>query len=66
MNNRYSRKTTKKTVYKLTPKDAETIIKEEFTTIFGNRMQKRFIFKPHLPSESTIQINLKGDRKEAE
>lgn len=66
MARRYSKKVTKKRIFKLTPRDAETIIKEEFTTKYGNKIQKKYIFKPHLPSEPTINFEIKGNRKEAE
>lgn len=60
----YRRKTTKRTIIKLTPKEADEIIKSEFTTEKGNKMQKKFIFKPHAPSDATIQFKIKGDRRE--
>ena len=66
MARRYSKKITKKRIFKLTPRDAETIIKEELITKYGNKIQKRYIFKPHLPSEPTINFEVKGNRKEAE
>ena len=66
MARRFSRKVTKKKIFKLTPKQAETIIQEEFVTKYGNRVQKKFIFKPQTPSEPTIDFEVKGNRKEAE
>lgn len=63
---RYSKRSSKRTVIKLSPKEAEDIIKSEFTTEKGNKMQKRFIFKPHLPKDATIQFKIKGDRKETD
>lgn len=55
---------TKTKKYTLTPKEAEIIIKEDFITPLGNKIQKNFIFKPHSPNDATIQFNIKGDRKE--
>lgn len=66
MARRYSKKVTKKRIFRLSPKDAEIIINEEFMTKYNNKVQKRYIFKPHLPSEPTINFEIKGDRKEVE
>jgi len=63
---RYTKKTTRRFKIKLSPKEAETIINEEFTTKYGNKIRKRYIFKPQLPNDPTINFELKGDRKEAE
>lgn len=51
MTKRYSKRTTKKTTVKLSPKEAEDIIKSEFTDEKDNRHILRFRFKPHLPTE---------------
>lgn len=56
MARRYSKKVTKKRIFRLSPKDAEIIINEEFMTPKGYRIQKRFIFKPEKPDNSGIKI----------
>lgn len=63
---RFSRRTTRKIKFKLTPKQAEKIIEEEFTTENGNRIRKEVIFEPQSPNDGTIQFNIKGNRKEVE
>ena len=57
MAKRFSRKVTKKRIFRLSPRDAETIIREEFTTPKGYKMQKRFIFKPENPNHSGIKVD---------
>ena len=66
MAKRFSRRTTRKKTYKLSPKEAHEVIKNEFTTKYGNKIQKRFIFEPHEPNDPTIKFNIKGSRKEVE
>ena len=61
-----SKKITRKKKYVLSPKEADVIIKEEFLTPLGNKMQKNLIFKPHSPNDGTIKFHIKGDRKEVE
>ena len=66
MARKFSKKITRKTRVRLSLREAEEIIKQEFTTKYGNRIQKRFIFKPQAPNEPTIDFEVKGNRKEAE
>lgn len=63
---RFIRRITKKTKIKLSPKEADEIIRQEFTTEKGNKMQKRFIFQPHSPNDATIKFDVKGKREVAE
>lgn len=56
MAKRFSRRITRKKTYKLSPKNAEEIIKEEFMTPRNYKMQKRFIFKPENPNNSGMKV----------
>ena len=49
------KQTTKKTVIRLSPKDAEDIIRQEFTDSRGNNFVFRMNLKPHSPKEPTIR-----------
>ena len=62
MAKRYSKRTTKKTTVKLSQKEAEDIINEEFTTEKGYRMRKRFIFKPEMPNNSGIKVDFNHEK----
>lgn len=52
---RYSKRSSKRTVIKLSPKEAEDIIKSEFTDHRKNKFDFIMKFKPHKPSEPTIK-----------
>ena len=49
MGKRYSKKSTKRTRIKLSPKDAETLLNQEFTDSRGNKVINRIRFKPQNP-----------------
>lgn len=63
---RFRGKRNRKIKIQISPKDADKIIEQEFTTENSNRIRKEFIFRPHSPNDSTIQFNVKGNRKEIE
>ena len=52
---RYSKRIIRKKTYRLSPKEAEDILKQEYIDSRGNKYDFRFKFKPHKPSEPTIQ-----------
>lgn len=57
MAKRYSKRTVRKTRVRLSPRDAEDIIKQEFTDENKNRHILRFRFKPHSPiQEGDMQL----------
>lgn len=61
----YRRKSTKRTIIKLTPKEADEIIKSEFTDHRKNKFDFIMKFKPHKPSEPTIKGTIEyKDEKE--
>ena len=64
MAKRFSRRVTRKTQYKLTPKDAETIIRQEFTDSKGNKYYTDTNIRPHNPQKGTVEgyVNHKGDK----
>lgn len=66
MGKKFNKRVTKRTKVKLSPKEAEKIIQEEFTTEGGNRMRKDIIFSPHSPNDGTIKFNIRKNRKEAD
>ena len=47
----YRRKTTKRTIIKLTPKEAETIYAKEFADSKGNKHIFKLKFKPQSPTK---------------
>jgi len=51
----FSRKTKKKTQVKLTPREANEIIKQEFVDSRGNKFIFRMTGNPHSPKEPTIE-----------
>ena len=53
---RFTKKIVKKKTYKISPKEAETIINDEFMTPKGYKIRKKFIFKPENPNNSGIKI----------
>ena len=55
---RFSKRVTRKTQYKLTPKDAETIIRQDFTDSHNNKHICKMDIKPHKPSIPTIEGNI--------
>lgn len=55
MGKRYSKTTRRTKRYTLSPKDAETIIKQEFTDSRGIKTITDVNVKPHKPSTPTIQ-----------
>lgn len=48
---RFSKRTTRKTKVRLSPKEAETLFKEEFIDSRGNKHIFRIDFKPQSPFE---------------
>ena len=58
MSKRSSKKITRKRIYKLTSKQAEDILKQEFIDNRENKFDFRFRFKPHKPNEPTIQSTI--------
>lgn len=65
MGKKFTKRNTKRTTIRLSPKEAEKIIQEEFTTEGENRMRKDIIFSPHSPNDGTIKFNIRKNRKEA-
>ena len=55
MGKRYSKRSTRKVKLRLSPKDANEIIKQEFTDERGNTFIFRMTGNPHKPSKPTIQ-----------
>lgn len=55
MARRFTRQKTKKTKVRLSPQQADEIIRQEFTDSRGNRFIFRMTSKPHLPKEPTIK-----------
>lgn len=55
MAKRYSRKIVRKKTYKLSPKEASEIIKQEIIDSRGNRHIFKMDIKPHRPSKPTIE-----------
>ena len=51
------RQTTKKTVIRLSPKDADKIIQKEFLDSKGGKHGFNVIFKPHLPNTGDMQLD---------
>lgn len=51
MARRYSKKVTKKRIFRLSPRDAENIIYKEFTDSHGNKHIFKVRFKPQNPFE---------------
>lgn len=49
MARRFSRSRTKRTRYKLTPKEADEVIRKEFIDSRGNKFIHRIIFSPQSP-----------------
>ena len=52
---RYSKRTTRKTKIRLSPKDSLDIIRQEFTDDRGNKFIFRMTGNPHSPKEPTIK-----------
>ena len=52
---RYTKRTTKKYRFRLSPKETEDIIRQEFTDNRGNRFIFRMTGKPHSPKKPTIE-----------
>ena len=55
MAKRFSKRVTRKTRIKLSPKDANEIIRQEFSDDRGNKFIFRMTGNPHSPSEPTIK-----------
>ena len=64
MAKRFSRKVTKKKIFKLTPKQAENIIEKEFSDSRGNKIRFRFDNNPHKIDEPTIEWKRKYSEEE--
>ena len=58
-----SRRTTKRTQIKLTPKEANEIIRQEFEDSKGNPINIKYDFTPHKPSEPTIKIERQYEKE---
>lgn len=54
----FSRKTKKKTQVKLTPREANEIIKQEFIDTHGNKFIFRIDLTPQKPNQPTIDGNV--------
>lgn len=64
MAKRFSKKQTKRTKVRLTPREAENIIEKEFTDDKGNKTKLRFDFNPHPIGKPTIELDYEyGVRK---
>lgn len=60
MTKRFSRKVSRRTSYKLTPKDAETIMRKEFVDNNGNKHILDINFRPHSPlNEGDMKLKYK-------
>lgn len=55
MAKRFSRRITRKKTYKLSPKNAEEVIRQEFTDSRGNRHIFKMDIRPHKPNKPTIE-----------
>ncbi len=55
MSKKFSKKTTTKRQYKLSPKNAQEIIRQEFTDSRKNKFIFRMTGNPHNPKTPTIQ-----------
>jgi len=64
MGKRFSRKTTSKRTIKLSPKEAQEIIRQEFTDSHNNKHIFIMDVKPHLPNKPTINgtVEYKEDK----
>ena len=51
MARKFSKKTTKRTRVKLSPKDADEIVRQEFTSSKGDKVINKIRFKPQSPLE---------------
>ena len=63
MAKKYSRKVTKKRIFKLNPRDAQDIIEKEFSDSRGNRIRFRHDFRPHPIDEPTIEWQRKYNKE---
>ena len=52
---RYSKKITKKRIFRLSPRDADEIIRQEFTDRHRNKFIFRMTGNPHSPKKPTIE-----------
>ena len=52
----FSKRKSKKTQIKLTPKEAQEVIRQEFTDSRGNKINIRYDVTPHKPAEPTIKL----------
>ena len=64
MARKYSKRTTKRTKVKLTPKEADEIIRQEFTTSRGDKIINRIRFKPQSPLEPDFKQTIEYKDKE--
>lgn len=65
MTKRYSKRTTRKTKVRLSPKDAERIIRSEFTDDNGNHHILDVNFRPHSPlKEGDMKLKYKQGENE--
>ena len=55
MGKRFSKRVTRKTKVRLSPKEADEIIRQEFTDDRGNRFIFRMDVRPHNPMKPTIE-----------
>ena len=55
MAKRFSKKISRRKTYKLSPHDAEEIIRQEFTDSHRNRHIFKMDIRPHRPSRPTIE-----------
>lgn len=63
MARRFSKRTTRKKTYKLSPKNAEEIIRQEFTDSRGNKVKFKFDFRPHPIDEPTAEWQRKYNKE---
>ena len=54
----FSKKRTKRTTIKLSPKEADEVIRQEFKDSRGNRHIFRMDINPHSPDTPTIEGNI--------
>ena len=55
MAKRFSKKVTRKKIYRLSPENAEDIIRQEFIDHRGNKHIFKMNIRPHNPNEPTIE-----------
>lgn len=67
MSKKFSKKTTTKRQYKLSPKDAQEILRKEFIDNNGNRHILDINFRPHSPfKEGDMKLKYKMNNQKGE